>query len=149
MSKANVKKKLTVVTPMPLVTIPTVVTIVHVTTDGKVMVSPVSILMNVLLVLMIVTNSAFVPIPQAHTTAHVMMDIWVMDFCALFPVQHSTTPHQMVSFTITARSQLVHLMSRIWILLQPIHPKQMTTTGNQALDSITRHRLSLFNQNVN
>ena len=62
----------------------------------KVMVSNVPILMNVLLMLTLVTNSAFVPIPQAHTTVRAMMDTWVTDFCLPFPVQHSMTPHAMV-----------------------------------------------------
>ena len=63
----------------------------------KVMVSNVPILMNVLLMITLVTNSAFVPIPQARTTARALMDIWVTDFCVPFPVQHSTTDHKRVS----------------------------------------------------
>ena len=97
MKSTNAPKKLTLVILMQLVIILMVVTIVHAMKDGKVMVSPVSILMNVLLVYTPVMNSAFAPIPLAHTTAHAMMDIWVMDFCVPFPVQHSTTDPKRVS----------------------------------------------------
>ena len=69
----------------------------HVTLDGKVTVSAVLILMNVQLVPMLVTVSELVPTLLDHTTAHVMMDIWVMDSCALSLVLHSTTATRMVT----------------------------------------------------
>ena len=73
------------------------VSAVLVTMVMKVMVSHVMILMNVQEKLTTVMSLRHVPILSAHTTAHVMMDIWVMDFCALFHVLHSTILARMVS----------------------------------------------------
>ena len=93
----NVPKVFTLVTSMLNVTILKVLTNVPVTLDLKATVSAVSISMNVLLVPMLVTPSVHVPTLSAHTTAHVIMDIWVMDLSALFHVLHFTILARMVS----------------------------------------------------
>ena len=89
------KKRICAIFMQPAVIL-LVLTIVHVTMDGKEMALTVSISTSVQLIPMIVTNSPIVPILLAPMTALVTMDIWVMGSCVQFLAQHSTIPPMMV-----------------------------------------------------